>query len=54
MLCGDNESLYWGIIAPLYLSCGGGADDIGSGNLSEAPFRQAADRLGKIGRKAGF
>ena len=48
MLCGDNESLYWGIIAPLYLSCGGAADDIGSGNLSEAPFRQAADRLGKM------
>ena len=48
MLCGDNESLYWGIIAPLYLCCGGAADDIGSGGLSEAPFRQAAERLGKM------
>ena len=50
MLCGDNESLYWGIIAPLYLSCGGAADDIGSGSLSEAPFRQAAERLGKMAK----
>lgn len=54
MLCGDNESLYWGIIAPLYLACGGAADDIGSGGPVGSAFSAGCRTARENGEKRDF
>lgn len=43
----DSENLYWGFIAPLCISCGASAEDIGSGNLSRELLAQGLERLKK-------
>ena len=44
----DDESLYWGFIAPLCISRGGSAEEIGSGRLSEELSAAGLERLKKM------
>lgn len=43
----DDENLYWGFIAPLCISCGVSAEDIGYGNLSQELLAEGLERLKK-------
>ena len=41
-----NDNTYWGLIAPLYISFGGTAEELSTGNLNESLLNAARERLG--------
>lgn len=41
----QSDSIYWGIIVPMYISCGGSADSVSAGVLSGQALSQSLERL---------